>query len=308
MTTTPLVLFWQLTVAVSIVLAFYLYVPTWRALRRAADVHGLAPDARPFPVPTRRQLLLLLLALAFLALATLSPLHAAAVTLFPLRVTQHLLLIAVVPALFWAANPLPVMKRGLPRAWQVRLGDPLSAERLPARWMAALTQRGVVWFLFVAAAWLWYDPTLHALALTRPVVHIVELTTLFATALLYWWQITGAAPVLQPPLPLVMQILYAAAGALPIKILGAGAIFGTELRYVYPAESLARWGITPLQNQTWGGAIIWMVGGLAFTTAAGVLLNRWLAREEEKPVLTLEDYAQRGDLRAPGLEEDPSRR
>ena len=98
-------------------------------------------------------------------------------------------------------------------------------------------------------------------------------------------------------------MIFVLGGAWPIKAVGATAIFTENIIYEYPLASLNEWGMTALENQFWGGILIWGFGGLAFSTSAAVYLRRWLGPESLKPVKTLDEILTDEKMLAPGIEQ-----
>ena len=206
------------------------------------------------------------------AVALLSPLHQLASQYFFARVAQHLLLISLFPALLMHSNPWPVLAQG----WEPTHRTPL--------WLKQATSKGTIWFLFVATVWLWYDPTLHALTLSRPWVRAVELTTLILFSQLHWWQITGASPRLHRKLPTLPHIGYTMLGAAPLKIPGLFLLFSLTNSYpAYPNPALWGWVIDPLTSQQIGGMLVWVLGGMVYSTSALRFLSQWFDLEQAKP-------------------------
>jgi cytochrome c oxidase assembly factor CtaG len=233
---------------------------------------GLATAA----APTRPKLFFASLLVA--AVALLSPLNEWASQIFFFRVGQHLLLISLFPALFMHSNPLPVLARGL--GWQ----GGWAAETAVPSWLQAITSRSVVWFLFIATVWLWYDPTLHAATLARPWVRPLELASLTLFALAHWWHIAGASPHLHPPLPTLAHIGYTMAGVAPLKIPGLFLLFSLTNSYpAYPGTLFWLWEIDPLTSQQIGGMLVWLLGGTVYSTTALRFLSEWFGVEAGKP-------------------------
>ncbi len=254
------------------------YVRGWRSLRQLpAETHPLQTLATPF------LLSIYVASLALTAISLTSPLDYLATRFFFLGVAQHLLLLTLIPCLFFVPNPLPFIWYGLPLVWRQRL---LSRQTDWEHWAARcrhVTGKGPVLLAFVACAWVWYDPTLHQATLTYPWLRDLSLLTLAGAGALYWWHITAAVPRLHDPLPHIPHIAYTAIGALPIKIIGLFFLFTEHTQYNYPTPAYAWLSLTPLESFHLGGAVTWMVGGVTYTYAAVWLLSQWLDIEDKKP-------------------------
>jgi putative membrane protein len=220
---------------------------------------------------------------------------------FFVRVVQHLLLIAWVPALLFWGRPFLILPRGLPvklrDGW--RNGRWAASLRRQRSHLRQLTHPGVVLFAFVATFWLWYDPALHTATLTHTWLRPIETGSLLLAASLYWWHITGSARSLHSPMPPLIRILYTLLGAAPIKLVGLILLFVDEMIYTYPGV-VALSGLT-LTAQSVGGMIIWIVGGVIYSSTAAGLMHTWLGDENDKPALPITMWATEEAMMAPGL-------
>lgn len=236
--------------------------------------------------------------LALLLLALASPLHQLASQYFSLRVAQHLLLIAWIPALLMAANPLPQLLAGLPAGWRKRLGEkrPFWAKIRP------LTNRGAIWILFISTFWLWYDPIIHQATLTHPTLRWLEIPAILFAALLYWWHITAAYPHWHPPLPPLARAAYTLIGAAPVKIVGLTLLLNPQTILIYP-QTFRLSGLD-INDYNLGSILIWVLGGIVFTATTTLLMRDWLKTEEEKPNLPIAAWSSEDVLSAPGLKKN----
>lgn len=234
-----------------------------------------------------------------LLVALFSPLHHLAERYFSVHVLQRLLLVAVVPSLFFSGNPLPILFAGLPHQFQKKLTQlPQTASRL-AHLLVRCTGPVPVWFLFVSTFWLWHDAQLDHLLLQVAWVHRLENVTLLGTAVFYWWHIMAASPRLHAAMPPLWRVGYAALGAAPIKLVGLVLMFTKTAVYHYPAEiSFYNLEIT---DQSVGSAIVWAVGGVVFTWTAVMLMRSWLKGEDEKPGLPESVWSTGEMMLAPGF-------
>lgn len=282
---------WNWVIGLVMGTAGFLYLRGWQR-QPMAVVNTLLPQ--PWRVVT------FVAAGSVLALALFSPLHEQATRYFHQHVLQRLLLVAVVPCLFFSGNPGPILYAGLPPSLQTALA------RLPQRrprfftLVTRLTTPLILWFLFVATFWLWHDVQLDRLLLQVEWVHRLENVTLLGTAVGYWWHIMGAAPRWHAPMPPLWRVGYAVLGATPVKLVGLVLLFSSTAVYQYPAEiSFYNLHIT---DQSLGAAIEWMVGGIVFTWTAVLLMRGWLKQEDDKPALPEAVWATRESMLAPGFD------
>lgn len=263
---------------IAIMVAGILYGRGWFFLRQTPAGFHLAQRWA-----TKGMFLLYSSSLAVLAFALLPPFALLAHQFFFLRMGQHLLLINVVPCFFFVTNPLPFIWYGVPAQFRHRLE--IWSQKHPT-WLTLftrLTPKGIVLLLFIALSILWFDPVIHQATLNNRWLQEIEFMTSLSAGILYWWHIIAAHPRLHAPLPTFPQIAYTAIGALPIKITGLIFLLASEPIYIYPTPQLSWLSITPLTSYHWGGAIIWMLGGLVYSYSAIWLLGGWLANEEQKP-------------------------
>lgn len=281
-----------LAISLALVVAA-VYVQGWRRL--------VAVDSITTGLPTRLARLSFAVGLLLLGVVLLAPVNALAHHYFFIHVVQQLLLVAWVPGLLMAANPLPVLWQGLPAAWQHVLLDWVQRHREGMRqWQWALAP-GTVYVLFTAVYWLWYDPTLHQAMLQYTWLWYLEKVSLLGTALLYWWHVTEALPRFHATLPPIVRVLYVLIGAWPIKLTGAILLFTGASMYAYPEQQSMLLGLDLTANNV-GSMIVWTLGGIFYTSTAMLLLRRWLSIEEEKPPLPISHWATREAMRAPGLD------
>ena len=250
-------------------------------------------------LPNRWRIVAFLAAMLVLLVALVSPLHTLAARYFSFHVLQRLLLVAVVPSLFFSGNPLPILLAGLPQKLQAKITQlPYTAPRL-ARLFIRCSGPVPVWFLFVSTFWLWHDVQIDRLLLQMAWVHRLENVTLLGTAVFYWWHIMAASPRLHSAIPLLWRVGYAALGATPIKLAGLVLMFTSTAVYHYPAEiSFYNLQIT---DQSVGAALVWAVGGLVFTWTAVLLMRCWLREEDDKPSLPESAWASGEMMLAPGF-------
>jgi putative membrane protein len=186
--------------------------------------------------------------------AFLSPLCALSVSLFSARVGQHMTLILLAA---------PLIARALPRA----------------RWLGApLRLWGATVFFFVCL-WFWHMPIPYEATFASPVIYWIMHATLFGSALLLWRELLQHTPMTTAP--------ALAAGALTFMHMGLlGAVLSLADRPLFQSHLLTTqvWGLTPLQDQQLGGAIMWVPGVALFLWSALRSLGRlWQSMERARP-------------------------
>lgn len=185
--------------------------------------------------------------------------------LFSGHMIQHLLL-----NLVWA--PLTVL--GLP-SWLVeaalqvptlrRVSDFFG--RLPVKFLA---YNGVLYF--------WHIPYMYDLALREHNWHVVEHLGFMSTSVIAWFGLLCSAPSLPKPHRFA-QMFYLFAMTLPMKLLGAIITLADEPIYEGYLEAPRIWGITPMLDQSYGGLLMWLPGGLVLWSSMIYVFVQWVKEE-----------------------------
>ena len=259
------------------------------------------PEISPHSLlPQRWRGLTFIAAMLILAVALVSPIHQLALHYFSIHVFQRLLLVAVVPCLFFSGDPLPILFASLPTRWQRRVRQ--LPQTSPRFWhlFTRITHPMPVWFVFVFTFWLWHDPQIDQLLLQNVWLHRLENVTLLGTAVFYWWHIMAASPRLHPAMLPLWRVGYAALGATPVKLVGLILLFTTTAVYNYPAN--ISFHDLQISDQSVGAAIVWAVGGVVFTWTAVLLMRTWLKIEDDKPALPESLWGTEEMMLAPGFD------
>ncbi|MGO9921999.1 MAG: cytochrome c oxidase assembly protein [Isosphaeraceae bacterium] len=201
------------------------------------------------------------LATSFLALA--SPLEPFAGLLLQVHMVQHLLLMMVAPPLLWLGAPLFPLLRGLPRPVRIFWVAPwLSAPAL-RRVFGRLTHPLTALVLFVATTWVWHAPAVYDLALRSNGWHYLQHACFLGTALVFWYPIVRPYPARPRWSPwLLLPCLFLA--DLSNTALAALLTFSDRLLYPYYAEVPRLAGLSPLDDQSAAGVVMWVPGSAAF--------------------------------------------
>jgi putative membrane protein len=220
--------------------------------------------------------------LVALGLAMLSAIEVLHDTLFTLHMVQHLLIMMVGAPLIMLADPFPFLMWGLPKNARETAALLLVPRSSLRRVLERLGKPWLVWGLYVGTQWLWHMPGFYDAALRSEVLHVLEHVAFFLTALLFWWHATGAAPRIYGRLGYGFRIVYCLAAMAQNEILGIIISFTQQPLYTYYTTVPRLWGISVMEDQTLGGAIMWVPGGMMYAVAAIALLASLLEREERK--------------------------
>ncbi len=258
-----------------------------RLWQRAGIGHGLRPW----------QVLSFLGADLLSFIALVSPLSQLADQYFSLHMIQHMLLILPIPVLILESNVYLAYWWSLPHACAHRLGGWWAKiETLHAVWRI-LTQPWIAWSLFTLCFWIWHFPAFYQFALNHDPVHILEHSLFFVTAIIFFTPLIKRST--QPAKHYGTAILYSFVTMLQMSALGGLLTFSSQPWYPYYAFSPNLWGLSPLwypgyafspnlwglsplQDQQLGGLIMWLPGGLVFTSLMVIYAGAFIKALEKQ--------------------------
>jgi cytochrome c oxidase assembly factor CtaG len=147
-----------------------------------------------------------------------------------------------------------------------------------------------VWLAFNGIIWVWHWPAAYNAALRSDVIHDLEHLTFFGGALLFWWQVIAVGPRLHGRFSRGARIGYLLATTPSNVLLDMLIALADRPIYSYYLTVPRLWGLTVMQDQMLGGAIMWVPGSMMYIVAAVILLVR-LLREGESSSLPGNDQA-----------------
>jgi putative membrane protein len=183
---------------------------------------------------------------ALLALALMSPLCNLSVALFSARAAQHL-------AIALIAAPLIALSGAPSRLFQL-----FAASRAKSA-AGGLLNPAVV--IFAAVYWFWHFAYPYDLALQNNAVYWTMQATIIIASIALWSAILGKGD-----LRFVAGSVFT---GLQMAMLGALLTLSGAPWFRAHSTTTAPWGMTPLEDQQMGGALMWTVGGILL---AGFLL------------------------------------
>jgi putative membrane protein len=213
-----------------------------------------------------------------LFLALTSPIHELGEQLFSAHMLQHEILILISAPLISASHPGATLLWAFARHNRSQVGGWVHRveKSLPVQLLTAPLN---AWILEAAALWLWHIPFLYQATLRSDWVHAAQHISFLATAVLFWSALYGVG---RSAMSYGAATFYVFGTAAHCSALGALLTFSKVLWYPAYTASTAAWGLTPLEDQQLGGAIMWVPSGVVFIAVAMVLMGRWLAESDRR--------------------------
>lgn len=209
-------------------------------------------------------------ALAVLVFALMSPLNAIAErVLFSAHMTQHILLLLIVPGLLVLA---------IPRDF---------SPRFPGRVVRALPFVG--WGAGIGSMWFWHLPAMCDAAATLTPVRALQSLSLIALGAVFWWPIL--APQARDRLRPGHGVAYLFTACLGCTALGI-ILTLTPIQvcsvYAAPLASPGPWAalreaITPERDRQIGGLLMWIPMCSIYVAAIMFELRRWFGESRGIP-------------------------
>jgi len=241
----------------------------WYAVRKVNAIH---PNNR---VPWYRSffwyagLLTMLIALC-------SPIGTYDDTLFWVHMIQHMLLAMVAAPLLVLGAPITLLLRASsPETRRTKILPVLHS--LPVR---IIGHPIFTWTFFAAVMWGSHFSGLFEASLENDPIHVFEHGLYLASGLLFWWPVVGADP--SPwRLPHPARVAYLFLGMPQSSFLGLAIYSAPGVLYAHYANLIRNWGPTPLEDQSWAGGLMWVIGDAIFLVGMVLALWVWLRAEEQ---------------------------
>jgi len=263
---------WAIPPAATFALALtaLLYLRGWWLLRRAGLPY--LPSWRAFSF---------LLGLFSLWVALASPLDTFSGFVLTAHMLQHMLLMMVAPPLVLLGAPLIPLVRGLPIFAAREFAGPFLNWSVANRIGHTLTNPACALLLMGGAMFAWHTPALYELALASASWHEVEHACFFVTSIIFWW------PVVQPwpsraQWPRWAMVPYLLVADLQNTALSAILVFSDRVLYPSYAAIPRLFGFSAQEDQAAAGAIMWVVGSLAFIVPAIVIAVQCLSKKSSQ--------------------------
>lgn len=202
-------------------------------------------------------------ALVVVVVTLCSPVYALADGyLFSAHMTQHILLLLVVPLFLLLGLP---REAALPAAWQ-KAAHPLLS-----------------WTAGVGAMWFWHVPAMCNAAVSSRPIYVLQTLSLLFLGSLFWWQVQAPRP--EQRLAPLTAMLYLFSACFACSLLGIIITLSPVTVcsiYHHPVDRLGilsmlrqGWGFTPERDQQVGGLLMWVPMCGIYLGAIVAQLVRW---------------------------------
>jgi cytochrome c oxidase assembly factor CtaG len=253
-------LHWNVTLPVVLTLGLYagIYVWRWRAARAEEGGRGAGFV----------QLLCFAVALAALTAAVASPIDGLGEDyLFSMHMLQHILLGDIAPVFLLLALSRVIMRPATRRL--------IAVERALGRFAHPLT--GL--FLWFGLVYFWHIPALYDAAIDSQVVHALEHASFFTAGVALWWPLIQPVPM-RHRMTGLWPFAYIGAAKLGLAGLGLYLTWSTSVAYEHYETVPRIWGLTAVEDQNVGGAMMMLEQSVVLLIAFVVLFVQMLTQSE----------------------------
>ena len=182
------------------------------------------------------------------------------------HMTQHVVLMTVVPPLVVVGRPWPRLWLPFPLGARRTVGRALAGSRGFRRMGGLLMRPPVALAVQSLAIAVWHVPALYDAAVRSESVHVLEHVCFVAPALVFWGALLDAPPV-RARIDHLRRALWFAAAMVPGWVLAIVLAFASAPVYgVYRS----------LTDQQLAAGVMWVPGSITYFVAAFVAFYRWL--------------------------------
>lgn len=201
--------------------------------------------------------------------------------LFSAHMAQHMILEFVSPLMLVAALPKTMVE-----GW-LKIPAIKGLEKFFGNPIVALTIATVVMLV-------WHVPPIYDVTLKNEPIHIAEHVTFIISGVMLWWPVFK--PVPEGRLKPMAATCYLTVAAFVASILGMVYTISDVPFYGFYANPTdeyhllplfrEQWGLTDLEDQKLGGAVMWVICTLNFFWALMAVMIEWLTEQEGTDVKT----------------------
>jgi cytochrome c oxidase assembly factor CtaG len=264
---------WNLDPVIILALALWTGVYAWRFREARREARGRGAGWRQ-GIAFAACILVLLIALV-------SPIDSLGEDyLFSMHMTQHILLGDIAPLLLLLSLSRVIMRPATRRLQSVE------------RRLGALANPITFIVIWLALLYFWHIPALYDAALEHPLVHALEHVCFFTAGVTVWWPLIQPVPM-RHRLSGLGTFAYIGGAKIGLGALGLFLTWSGTVAYSYYEHVPRIWGLSAVQDQNVGGAIMMVEQSLVLVTTFTILFVRMLlqSEEDEKRRERLEDAA-----------------
>jgi cytochrome c oxidase assembly factor CtaG len=187
--------------------------------------------------------------------------------LFSAHMLQHVLLGDLAPLLLLLSLSRVIMRPATRRL--------MAIERALGPFAHPLT--GL--FLWLFLMYLWHIPVLYDAALEHPGMHLLEHASFFTAGVAVWWPLVQPVPMRRRMTGL-WPVAYVGAAKFGLAALGLYLTWSSAVAYPYYEHVPRIWGLSAIEDQNAGGAMMMVEQSLTFVVVLVALFVQMLSRSE----------------------------
>ncbi len=133
--------------------------------------------------------------------------------------------------------------------------------------------------IWLGLMYLWHVPALYEAAIENPLVHLVEHVSFFTAGVAVWWPLVQPIPM-RRRLDGLWTVAYIGTAKFGLAALGLYLTWSGTVLYDYYEGVPRIWGMSAVDDQNAGGAIMMVEQSITFVIALVVLFARMLTQSE----------------------------
>jgi len=188
--------------------------------------------------------------------------------LFAAHMVQHILLGDIAPLLLLLGLSRVIMRPATRRLQAIE------------RALGPFAHPGTGIVLWLGLVYLWHVPALYDAALRNPVLHGLEHLCFMAAGVAVWWPLIQPVPM-RRRLTGLWTFAYIAAAKAGLAALGLYLVWSTTVAYPYYEAVPRIWGLSAIEDQNAGGAIMMVEQSIVLVLVFFALFARMLRQSEE---------------------------
>jgi cytochrome c oxidase assembly factor CtaG len=192
----------------------------------------------------------------------------------------HLLLSSIAAPLLLLGSPFAVLSPSSKITRNIPATQRNASGFSPTNLSGVLTHPLFCWISSVAVLLFWHIPSIFALSMRTPSLHVFEKITFLVTGVLFWTPVI--APHRSTPWPRWTMPLYLLFATLPCDILSAFLVFCDRIVYASYHGTHAPLFTSALADQQCAGALMWVVVTFIYLTPAVIITANELRADNRR--------------------------